>query len=123
MLTVQKLQPMVTDVRQIQKRGEYIGYPEGSFFKSSLINMGFEESRMRSYNSEDEYAVALSRGSANGGVTALFDEIPYLKLFLSQYCDGYMMVGPIYKTAGLGFVSAAHSNISIRRDYLCIRPL
>ncbi|KAM0864336.1 hypothetical protein ACQ4PT_043950 [Festuca glaucescens] len=104
MLTVQKLQPTVTDVRELQRHGHYIGYQEGSFIKSSLIKMGFEESKMKTYGSEDEYANALSRGSANGGVAAVFDEIPYLKLFLSQYCDGYMMVGPIYKTAGLGFV-------------------
>jgi hypothetical protein len=34
----------------------------------------------------------------------VFDEMPYLKLFLSQYCDGYMMQGPVYKTDGFGFV-------------------
>ncbi|KAM0844090.1 hypothetical protein ACQ4PT_057293 [Festuca glaucescens] len=104
MLTVQKLQPTVTNVRELQRRGHYIGYQEGSFIRSSLTKMGFEESKMRMYSSEDEYADALSRGSANGGVAAVFDEIPYLKLFLSQYCDGYMMVGPIYKTDGLAFV-------------------
>ncbi|KAM0850299.1 hypothetical protein ACQ4PT_053152 [Festuca glaucescens] len=104
MLTVQKLLPRVTDVRELQRRGDFIGYQEGSFVKSSLLEMGFAEDRMRGYNTEEEYADALSRGSANGGVEAMFDEIPYLKLFLSQYCDGYAMLGPIYKTDGFGFV-------------------
>uniref|UniRef100_A0ACD6A4C5 Uncharacterized protein n=1 Tax=Avena sativa TaxID=4498 RepID=A0ACD6A4C5_AVESA len=104
MLTVEKLLPRVTDVRELQRRGDYIGYQEGSFIKSSLLQMGFSEDRMREYNSEEEYADALSRGSANGGVEAVFDEMPYLKFFLSQYCDGYMMLGPIYKTDGFGFV-------------------
>ncbi|PNT72249.1 hypothetical protein BRADI_2g41790v3 [Brachypodium distachyon] len=104
MLTVQKLQPTVTDVRELQRRGHHIGYQKGSFIRSSLQKMGFDEGKMKTYNSEDEYADALSKGSANGGVTAIFDEIPYLKLFLSQYCDGYMMVGPVYKTDGLAFV-------------------
>ena len=106
MLTVQKLEPTVADMRELQRRGHYIGYQEGSFIKSSLIRMDFEESKMKTYSSEDEYADALSRGSANGGVAAVFDEIPYLELFLSLYCDGYTMVGPIYKTDGLGFVSS-----------------
>ncbi|KAM0924553.1 hypothetical protein ACQ4PT_004546 [Festuca glaucescens] len=104
MLTVEKLLPRVTDVRELQRRGDFIGYQEGSFIKSSLLEMGFAEDRMREYSSEEGYADALSRGSANGGVEAVFDEIPYLKLFLSQYCDGYAMLGPIYKTDGFGFV-------------------
>lgn len=112
MLTVEKLLPRVTDVRELQRRGDYIGYQEGSFLKSSLLEMGFGEDRMRQYNSEEQYADALSRGSANGGVEAVFDEIPYLKLFLSQYCDGYTMVGPIYKTDGFGFVST-HATTSV----------
>lgn len=104
MLTVQKLQPMVTDVRELQRRGHYIGYQEGTFIEPLLKKMGFDERRMKKYSTEGQYAEALSRGSANGGVAAVFDEIPYLKLFLSQYCDGYMMVGPVYKTDGFGFV-------------------
>ena len=41
---------------------------------------------------------------SSGQVAAVFDEIPYLRLFLSQYCDGYTMFGPVYKTDGFGFV-------------------
>ncbi|PNT69321.1 hypothetical protein BRADI_3g53690v3 [Brachypodium distachyon] len=104
MLTVQKLQPTVTDVRELQRWGHNIGHQEGTFIKPLLVKMGFDERRMKKYSTVEEYADALSRGSANGGVDAMFDEIPYLKLFLSQYCDGYMMVGPVYKTDGFGFV-------------------
>lgn len=104
MLTVQKLQPTVTDVRELQRSGAYIGYQEGSFIEDSLQSIGFDRAKMRSYRSADEYADALTKGSANGGVAAVFDEIPYLKLFLSQYCDGYTMFGPVYKTDGFGFV-------------------
>ncbi|CAN6201597.1 unnamed protein product [Urochloa humidicola] len=104
MLTVQQLQPTVTDVKELVRRGDYIGYQEGSFVPSELKKMNFDESKLRSYSTPEQYAEALSKGSANGGVAAIFDEIPYLKLFLSQYCDGYAMVGPIYKDAGFGFV-------------------
>ncbi|KAM0865475.1 hypothetical protein ACQ4PT_043246 [Festuca glaucescens] len=104
MLTVEQLQPTVTDVRDLQSHGHYIGYQEGSFIEPLLKKMGFHERRMKKYSSEEQYADALSKGSANGGVAAVFDEIPYLKLFLSRYCDGYAMVGPVYKTDGFGFV-------------------
>jgi glutamate receptor, ionotropic, plant len=104
MLTVQKLQPTVTDIRELQRRGDVIGYQDGSFITGSLQKMGFDRTKMRSFNTAEQYAEALSKGPGNGGVAAVFDEIPYLKLFLSQYCDGYTMVGPVYKTDGFGFV-------------------
>ncbi|KAK1620597.1 hypothetical protein QYE76_026114 [Lolium multiflorum] len=104
MLTVQKLQPKVADVTELQRRGHYIGYQEGTFIEPFLRKMGFDERKMKKYSTAEEYAEALSKGSGNGGVDAVFDEVPYLKLFLSQYCDGYMMQGPVYKTDGFGFV-------------------
>ncbi|CAM0943576.1 unnamed protein product [Alopecurus aequalis] len=104
MLTVQKLQPTVADVTELQRRGHYIGYKEGSFIEPFLKKMGFDQRKFREYSTVHQYADALSKGSANGGVDAVFDEMPYLKLFLSQYCDGYMRVGPVYKTDGFGFV-------------------
>ncbi|AQK75635.1 Glutamate receptor 2.7 [Zea mays] len=100
MLTVQKLQPAATDVTELQRTGAYIGYQEGSFIKQRLQKQGFDETKMRSYSTAEEYADALS----SGRVAAVFDEIPYLKLFLSQYCDGYTMYGPVYKADGFGFV-------------------
>ncbi|XP_078150485.1 glutamate receptor 2.5-like [Carex rostrata] len=57
---------------------------------------------MRGYSLE-EFAGALDKGSANGGVAAIVDEIPYIKLFLAKNCKSYTMVGSIYKTAGFGF--------------------
>jgi ionotropic glutamate receptor len=60
---------------------------------------------LKAYNTPEEYNEALSRGSHNGGVEAIFDEIPFIKLFLAKYCSKYTMVGPTYKTGGFGFVS------------------
>ncbi|KAJ3695385.1 hypothetical protein LUZ60_000762 [Juncus effusus] len=104
MLTVQQLNPTVTDLNQLIKQGDYVGYPDGSFVKGLLTNLGIDENRLKNYSTPSEYADALSKGSANGGIAAMFDEIPYLKVFLSQYCDKYTMTGPIYKTDGFGFV-------------------
>eukprot|EP01018_Ginkgo_biloba_P014868 Gb_16129 [translate_table: standard] len=38
-----------------------------------------------------------ARALSNGSVAAIFDEIPYIRVFLSKQC-GYTMVGPTYKT-------------------------
>ncbi|PON42717.1 hypothetical protein PanWU01x14_279510 [Parasponia andersonii] len=40
-----------------------------------------------------------------GGVDAIFDEIPFIRLFLAKYCSKYTMFGPTYKSNGLGFAS------------------
>ncbi|WVZ51546.1 hypothetical protein U9M48_002683 [Paspalum notatum var. saurae] len=104
MLTVQQLRPTVTGATELIRRGDYVGYQEGSFVRGELKKMGFDASKLRSYSKPEQYAEALSRGPADGGVAAVFDEVPYLRLFLSQYCDGYAMVGPVYKGSGFGFV-------------------
>ncbi|KAJ3695386.1 hypothetical protein LUZ60_000763 [Juncus effusus] len=96
--------PTVTDISQLLKQGDYVGYQDGTFVKGVLLKLGFDESKLKSYNSSDQYADALSKGSANGGVAVIFDEIPYLKVFLSHYCDKYTMTGPIYKTDGFALV-------------------
>lgn len=61
----------------------------------------------------DQYADALKKGSDNGGVTAIFDEVPYLRLFLSRYCEGYSMAGPTYKSGGFGFVFPMGSPLAV----------
>ncbi|XP_051228012.2 glutamate receptor 2.7-like [Lolium perenne] len=100
MLTVRQLQPSMNDWTE----KDYVGIQEGSSVELILEKMGFPEAKFRMYTTIDQYADALNKGSDNGGVTAIFDEVPYLKLFLSRYCEGYSMVGPIYKSGGFGFV-------------------
>ncbi|XP_073002220.1 glutamate receptor 2.8-like [Typha latifolia] len=103
MLTVQQLQPTVTDVHELLKNGEYIGYHNGSFVEGLLEQLNFDKSKIRAYDSPDDFLKALAKGSKNGGVAAIIHEIPYIRLFLARHCTGYTMVGPIYKTAGFGF--------------------
>nr|GMC77373.1 glutamate receptor 2.8-like [Ipomoea batatas]GMC78021.1 glutamate receptor 2.8-like [Ipomoea batatas] len=104
MLTVQQLQPSVADVNDLIKNRDYVGYQDGSFVADMLKNMNFESKRIRNYSSLEEYDEALTKGSGNGGVAAIVDELPYLRLFLEKYCGKYTIVGPTYKTAGFGFV-------------------
>ncbi|XP_022859667.1 glutamate receptor 2.1-like [Olea europaea var. sylvestris] len=82
----------------------YVGYQEGSFMREFLkVRLNINESRLRSYSSVEEYHDTMSKGSKRGGMDAIFDEIPYMKIFLNKYDSQYKMVGPRYRTDGFGF--------------------
>jgi len=106
LLTVQQLRPTVTDVHELIKKGEYVGYQEGSFVKGILLDLGFDESKLIVYNTTEQWDDLLSKGSGNGGIAAAFDEVPYTRLFLSKYCSKYAVIDPTFKTDGFGFVSS-----------------
>ncbi|KAJ0984987.1 hypothetical protein J5N97_003343 [Dioscorea zingiberensis] len=101
MLTVQQLQPTITDLSELARSAGKVGYLNDSFMPGLLKGLNFNESRLIPFNSPDEYDEALS----NGTVAAIVDEIPYIKVFLSdpKHCGKYTMVGPTYKTDGFGF--------------------
>lgn len=105
MLTVQKLHPIVSDISALITSGEYIGYRTGSFLSQLLEYKKFDSSKIRNYSSFEDFDQALSKGSKNGGVSAIVSEIPDAKLFLERYCGKYTMIGPIHELAGFGFVS------------------
>nr|POF09063.1 glutamate receptor 2.8 [Quercus suber] len=103
-LTIQRLQPTFVDVKEIKNNGYFVGYQKHSFVEGFLIKqLDFHESQLKPYSTFEGYHEALSKGTHNGGVAAIFDEIPYIKLFLAKYCSRYTMVGPTYKTDGFGF--------------------
>lgn len=104
-LTVQQLQPTVTDVHELLRKGEYVGYNKGSYVRDLLEALGFDRRNIRAYETSDDFIDALSKGSKNGGISAVIHEVPYIKIFLADHCKGYTMVGPIYKSQGFGFVS------------------
>ncbi|KAG2643579.1 hypothetical protein PVAP13_2KG345002 [Panicum virgatum] len=103
MMTARQLQPTVVDLNQLISNGDYIGYQGGSFVKDFLKSHKVEEHKIRNYSTPDQYAEALMKGSWYGGVAAVFDEIPYLKLFMSKYCSNHSIVGRVYKTGGFGY--------------------
>ena len=108
LLTVKQLQPKVTDVNELIKKGEYVGYHEGSFVAGILLELGFDKSKLVMYNSAEKCDELFSKGSGNGGISAALDEVPYLKLLLSKYCSKYTLIEPTFKTAGFAFVSSLH---------------
>ncbi|XP_065850438.1 glutamate receptor 2.2-like isoform X2 [Euphorbia lathyris] len=104
LLTVQQLLPTVTDVNQLIRNHENVGYLKDSFVLGILQNLGFEDSNLKVYSSAQELHDLFSKGSKNGGISAAFDEVPYIKLFLAKYCSKYTMVEPTFMTAGFGFI-------------------
>ncbi|KAL3721199.1 hypothetical protein ACJRO7_005938 [Eucalyptus globulus] len=102
LLTVQQLQPTVTDIDTLIRNGECIGYQNDSFIPGLLKSIGVNESKLKVLTTLEDFHGNLSKGS-NGGVSAIVDELPYLRLVLAKYCSKYKLVGPTYKTAGFGF--------------------
>lgn len=88
--------------------GDYnIGYQEGSYVRDFLITrLHFSESKLKQYSTIEQYHDAMTKGSKNGGIDAIVDEIPYMKLLLSRYDSKYKILGERYRTDGFGFVSS-----------------
>ncbi|TXG55691.1 hypothetical protein EZV62_020947 [Acer yangbiense] len=96
MITVQQIN------LQLNSKESYIGYQRGS--QDVVSNLNFSDTNLQPYTSPEDYANALSRGSKKGGVSAIVDEIPYIKIFLSKYSADYSMVGSDSTTNGFAFV-------------------
>ncbi|RWR91368.1 glutamate receptor 2.5-like protein isoform X1 [Cinnamomum micranthum f. kanehirae] len=102
-ITSDEDQATVSGIEQLIMNGDYVGYQKGSFVFDLLKHMGFQEEKLKAYSSKEEYAIALSRGSCCNGVSAIIDEIPYIKVFLAKYGDRYTMAGPTFRHGGFGF--------------------
>ncbi|WVZ65028.1 hypothetical protein U9M48_014458 [Paspalum notatum var. saurae] len=98
-LTVEQLQPTVTNLDEVIRQGANVGYLNDSFLPGLLKRLKINDSKMIPLDSPEEYNDALS----SGRVAVIVDEIPYLKVFLSKYCHNYTMVGPTYKFDGFGY--------------------
>ncbi|KAI3900413.1 hypothetical protein MKW92_011378 [Papaver armeniacum] len=104
MLTIKRLEPTYTDVKELIRNGYSVGYQEGSFVLDKLKGMEFHESNLKTYSTPDEFDKLFSMGPSKGGIVAAFEELPYIELLLAKYCDKYMKVGEIYPNDGWSFV-------------------
>ncbi|KAL2488387.1 Glutamate receptor 2.1 [Forsythia ovata] len=93
-------------VQQIQfgSAGEFLGTQLGSSVGGVIANLIFQDQRLKLYLSPKAFIEALSRGHKDGGVDAIIDEIPYIKIILSKYSNDYGMIGSTSSTGGFGFV-------------------
>ncbi|EOA26530.1 hypothetical protein CARUB_v10022586mg [Capsella rubella] len=107
-LTVQRLQPEVTNWKDLISNNKNVGYQRGTFVLKLLESQGFHESQLKPFGSAEECDELFS----NGTIAASFDEVAYLKLILSENCSKYVMVEPTFKTAGFGFVFPKNSPLT-----------
>ncbi|KAK2967755.1 hypothetical protein RJ640_029651, partial [Escallonia rubra] len=91
--TVDQLQPI--EPIEIQS----IGYQEGSFVRDLLAKEYGSNVSLKPYTTINQYHDALT----NKNVDVIYDELPYINLFLHKHGSNYMKVGPIYKSTGFGF--------------------
>ncbi|KAI3830767.1 hypothetical protein MKW92_045996 [Papaver armeniacum] len=104
MLTVHRLEPTVTDVHELIKSRQNVGYLEGTFVYTMLKRMGFDESNLKPYISTEDFKEAFTElRNKEDRIVAAFDEAPYNRLLLAKYCHKYALVGQMYKTEGFGF--------------------
>ncbi|KAK2966725.1 hypothetical protein RJ640_000626 [Escallonia rubra] len=90
--TVDQLRPV--EPRVIQS----VGYQEGSFVRDLLASQ-YHNVTLKQYTTIKQYHEALM----NKSVDVIYDELPYVNLFLHKHGSNYVKVGPIYKRTGFGF--------------------
>ncbi|KAL8055724.1 hypothetical protein ABFX02_04G074100 [Erythranthe guttata] len=113
---IAKLTSLLT-IEQIKlTTSDYIGYSGNSFVLRGIhvSNLNFTDSRFRPYQSAGDYDMALRKGSKNGGVGAIIDELPYLKLLVARYPNKYTIMESSAITGGFGF--AFQQGSSLGRD-------
>ncbi|XVF32029.1 hypothetical protein REPUB_Repub17cG0046300 [Reevesia pubescens] len=91
---------------ELNSKRSYIGHPTNSNITTGVLinNLNFENRTIRSFHTEEEFANALSEGSKKGGVSAILDEIPYIKIFLAQYPADFSLIKSLPITNGFAFV-------------------
>ncbi|KAI4353753.1 hypothetical protein L6164_002682 [Bauhinia variegata] len=112
-LTVDQLKPYYLTIESLIRDRANVGYRHGSFIGDLLRDhLHFDESTLKNYSKMENYRNALSKGTQNGVIAAMFDELPYIKVFLKRYGSKYMMAGPTYPNHGFGFAFPLGSNLT-----------
>ena len=83
---------------QLNTKGAYVGSQDGPS-QNAVINLNFKG--VRTFPTPEQYVDAFSKG----GISAIIDEIPYIKIFLGMYPGDYSMIKSMSTTNGFGFVS------------------
>ncbi|XP_054797555.1 glutamate receptor 2.7-like [Prosopis cineraria] len=82
-----------------------VGYHRDSFVRGLLVDrLKIDRSMVKNYSDIKEYKEALDRGSHKDGVDAIFDQVPYIKIFLKQNGSNYAMVATRDRIDGFGFI-------------------
>ncbi|KAL0545808.1 hypothetical protein IC582_015701 [Cucumis melo] len=100
MLTIQQLEPTISNIETLRRMNAFVGCGRGSFVKGYLETvLHFPTETIKNYSTPDGLADALR----NQEIAATFLEVPFAKLFLARFCKEFMISGPTYKVGGFGF--------------------
>ncbi|KAK6141786.1 hypothetical protein DH2020_024475 [Rehmannia glutinosa] len=82
---IAKLSSLLTIEQFKLTKTDYIGYPGNSFVRGiSVSNLNFKDNRLIHFQTLEDYDEDLRKRSKRGGIGAITDELPYLKLFLAR---------------------------------------
>ncbi|WJZ96469.1 hypothetical protein VitviT2T_015154 [Vitis vinifera] len=108
MLTVRRLDSNVMDIEWLKATRSVVGCNGASFVRKFLENVTkFEAADIKNISSQYQYPGEFH----SGNISAAFLELPYAKIFTSQFCKNYTAGQPLNRFGGLGFVSS-NSNSS-----------
>ncbi|XP_021742593.1 glutamate receptor 2.6-like [Chenopodium quinoa] len=104
-LSTRRSDSKVKSLVDLKREGLKIGYRQGAFVKSMLVNKGgISETNLIELESEVEMLHKLQTGGEDGGIDAVVAGTHHLKLFQEEHCDEFTLVQDFrVKSAGLGF--------------------
>ena len=103
MLTVQRMQP-VRDIEWLRSSNAPIGC-DGNSFVMTYLQEVLKLTNIVHVTSESAY----QEHFRNKSITAAFFEVPYEKVFINKYCEGFTTSTQTYRFGGFGFVSNNYS--------------
>ncbi|PWA61435.1 Extracellular solute-binding protein, family 3 [Artemisia annua] len=108
-LTLDQLRPPLSTL-------EHVGFPNGSFLRNFIINKyNISAASLLPVNNAEDFKNVLS----NGTVDVIFDELPYIPLFLSKYGPEYTKLGPIIQAPGAVLnVTESDTMTEMKKKYL-----
>ncbi|OWM78566.1 hypothetical protein CDL15_Pgr002733 [Punica granatum] len=113
-LTVQQLTSGIQGIDSLIAGNQKIGVQEGSFAWNYLTDeLNIAESRLVKLQSQEDYAIALQKGTKGGGVAAIVDELPYIELFLASTNCEFRTVGQEFTRSGWGFAFQRDSPLAV----------
>jgi glutamate receptor, ionotropic, plant len=83
-LTVQQLQPTVTDVHELIREGEYVGYHNGSYVGNLLEVLGFDRTKIRAYKTSEDFAMHSLKGAKMVVLLLSYMKFPTSSYFLQS---------------------------------------
>nr|XP_023897800.1 glutamate receptor 2.7-like [Quercus suber]POE54108.1 glutamate receptor 2.7 [Quercus suber] len=108
MLTVQRLQP-VRDIEWLKSTNAKIGCDNDSFVMNYLQKvLKFNSKNIITVTTESDYEEHFKEKS----IAAAFFELPYEKIFINKYCEGFTTSTQTYRFGGFGFAFQKGSPIA-----------